>query len=86
MSQLIENYGGTVLVLLVVALFVFLAVRRLVLDKKAGIGPCGQKCSNCQHAGHCEQDVNKAQETEFTACSGVCSGCKYAASCHKTAE
>ncbi len=83
MSQLIELYGGTVFVVLIVALLVFLAVRRLVLDKKEGIGPCGQKCSHCANAGHCEIENEIKPENTPTACNGVCSGCPYSASCHK---
>ena len=86
MSQLIENYGGTAVALLVVALLVFLAVRRLVLDRRAGIGPCGRKCSDCQLAGQCEQKPEKRQETEFTACNGACSGCRYADSCRRKSD
>lgn len=80
MQQYFQINIGSIAALIVVALFVFLAIRRLVLDKKAGIGACGQKCSQCAKMGHCEQE--KAQEP-IPSCTGSCAGCKYSASCHK---
>ena len=47
------NILVTVLTIAVLALAVFLAVRKIVKDKKEGIGACGQKCANCPHAAHC---------------------------------
>jgi len=43
----------TVLTIAVLALVVFLAIRKIVKDKKQGIGACGQKCANCPHAAQC---------------------------------
>ena len=43
----------TIVTLLVLAFFVFLAIRKIIKDKKKGIGPCGQKCSHCPNAGNC---------------------------------
>jgi len=86
MVQFIQMYGETVLVLAVVALFVFLAIRRLVLDKKEGIGPCGQKCSHCANAGQCNLNSVEDEVQKTAECGGVCSGCKYAATCHKNDE
>lgn len=79
MLHFLQANMGTIVAMLVVALLVFLAIRRLVLDKKAGIGPCGQKCSECAHSAQCEMQ----KDEEPTACSGVCEGCKYASQCHK---
>ena len=45
----------TIVTVLVLAFFVFLAIRKIVKDKKAGIGPCGQKCANCPHASSCHK-------------------------------
>ena len=51
---MIQIFGlnlGTIVSLLVVSFIVFLAVRSMVRDKKAGIGICGQKCANCKGCG-----------------------------------
>lgn len=74
---------GTIVAVLVVALFVFLAIRRMVLDKKAGIGACGQKCSQCAKMGHCEMTPAPVEQPPATPCSGVCAGCPHSAQCHK---
>ena len=84
MLQLIQANLGTIAALLVVALLVFLAVRRMVLDKKAGIGACGQKCSECAKMASCESAKPKEVTPERgSACNGACSSCKYSANCHK---
>lgn len=41
---------GTIIVLIVLVAIVFLIIRKLVKDKKKGVGACGCDCSNC-HAG-----------------------------------
>lgn len=43
----------TIVTVLVLAFFVFLAIYKIVKDKKKGIGPCGQKCANCPHSAAC---------------------------------
>jgi len=43
----------TIVVLAILALIVFLAIRKIVKDKKEGIGACGQKCANCPHSAQC---------------------------------
>ena len=55
MLQFLQANWGTIVALLAVVLLVFLAVRRMVKDKKAGIGACGQKCSHCpkMQSGDC---------------------------------
>ena len=40
----------TIITILVIALAVFLAIRKLVKDKKKGIGACGCKCANCPYS------------------------------------
>lgn len=47
MLQFIQANIATILTLLVLIFVVFLAIRKIVKDKKSGIGACGQKCSNC---------------------------------------
>ena len=46
----------TIVVLIVLALIVFLAIRKIVKDKKEGIGACGQKCANCPHSAQCHHN------------------------------
>ena len=46
---------GTILVLLIVAAVVFLAVRSLVKDKKAGRSSCGAGCAHCAMQGKCHR-------------------------------
>ena len=43
----------TILVLLILALVVFLIIRKLIKDKKAGVGACGCKCASCPHSAQC---------------------------------
>ncbi|MCR5207650.1 MAG: FeoB-associated Cys-rich membrane protein [Eubacterium sp.] len=43
----------TVLTITVIALIVFLAIRKIVKDKKKGIGACGCKCADCPHSADC---------------------------------
>ena len=85
MLQFLQANWGTIVALLVVAFFVFLAIRRMVLDKKAGIGACGQKCSQCAKMGHCEAATQPqpVQKSEGSLCDGVCSSCPHSAACHK---
>ena len=44
------NIIVTILTIAVVGLVVFLAIRKIVKDKKNGIGACGCKCSQCPHS------------------------------------
>jgi len=85
MLTYLQANAGTIAALLVVAFIVFLAIRRMVLDKKAGIGACGQKCSQCAKMGHCEEAkaVEEPPQSVGSMCSGVCANCQYSASCHK---
>ena len=54
MLQFIQENLATVVVLLVVAFLVILAVRKIVKDKKSGVGACGNNCSECVRAGRCD--------------------------------
>jgi hypothetical protein len=49
LAWLSENWIN-ILVLLVVAIFIILAIVKIVKDRKAGIMACGQKCDHC-HGG-----------------------------------
>ncbi len=55
MIEFLQANWGTIVAFLTVALLVFLALRRMRKDKKAGIGPCGQKCANCPHSAKCHK-------------------------------
>ena len=55
MLQFISENWVTALTLAVLAFFVFIAIRKIIKDKKSGIGPCGQKCSNCPHCAACHK-------------------------------
>ena len=47
MLDFLRDNWATAAAVIIIALCVFLAVRKMVKDKKAGIGPCGQRCSEC---------------------------------------
>ncbi len=53
MLRLLQAGGVTLLLVVLLAVCVILAVRRLIKNKKAGIGACGQECGNCPYAGSC---------------------------------
>lgn len=50
MITFLKANWGTIIVLLILILIVALIIKKLVSDKKKGIGTCGGDCSNC-HAG-----------------------------------
>ncbi len=56
MAEFIRENWLTAVILIILALCVFLAIRKIVRDRKAGIGPCGQKCENCpkMQGGECD--------------------------------
>ncbi len=83
MLNFIQSNWGTLAALAVVAFIVFLSVRRMLLDKKAGIGACDQKCATCAKMEECRQnqETEKMIEEAMAPCSGACSKCKYASSC-----
>lgn len=83
MLTFLQANWGTIVAVLAVAFIVFLAIRKMVLDKKEGIGICGQKCSQCPKMGHCEEAKPEAVKPEqaTASCNGICSGCPYSAGC-----
>ena len=86
MMELIQSSWGTVAAFLAVALLVFLAVRRMVLDKKAGIGACGQKCATCaKNTAHSAENgaENGATKSRPSGCGASCGGCPHAGACGK---
>lgn len=44
---------GTIFAVLVIALAVFLIIRKLVKDKKQGKSTCGGNCAHCAMHGSC---------------------------------
>ena len=54
MLHFIQNNFVTIIVLLVVAACIFLAIRKIIKDKKAGIGVCGQRCADCPYSQNCK--------------------------------
>ena len=48
MLEFLKENGVTVLTLVILGVCMFLAVRKMVKDKKNGVGPCGQRCSECE--------------------------------------
>ncbi len=85
MVQFLQMNWGTMVAVAAVCVLVFLAVRRMVLDKKAGIGACGQKCSQCAKMGHCEMETAPPAppQESGSVCSGVCASCQYRHNCHQ---
>ncbi len=88
MLSFLQSNWGTLAALAAVAVLVFFAVRRMVLDKKAGIGACGQKCSKCAMAGHCETQDPPAQpqvkEKPASPCApSACGQCPHRGECGK---
>ena len=55
MVQFLQSNWVTILTLLALVLIVFLAVRKLVRDKKNGVGACGCKCAECPMHGQCAE-------------------------------
>ena len=53
MLHFIQANWVTIVTLLVLACAVFLAIRKMVKDKKEGVGACGCKCANCPHSANC---------------------------------
>lgn len=49
---------ANILVILVLGILLAIAVRKIINDKKAGIGSCGHKCSECSLSG-LERSCNK---------------------------
>lgn len=56
MKEFFLKYGGTGLILLIVAGCVFFVVRKLVKDRRAGKSVCGCDCSACGGACQCGDD------------------------------
>lgn len=55
----LQANAGSIAVILVILLIVFLCIRSLVRDKKAGKSACGNRCAHCQMAGQCHARQKK---------------------------
>lgn len=65
MLAFVSQYFGSAIVLLLLGLVVFLAIRSLVRDKKAGKGFCGGNCSSChlcQHSVMSDEEIREIIE------------------------
>ena len=47
MLVFLENNYASIIIILLLALCVFLAIRKIVKNKKSGKGTCSCECSNC---------------------------------------
>ena len=55
MLHFLQSNAATVILIAVIAFLVFLALRKIIRDRKSGIGPCGQKCSDCTRSAQCNK-------------------------------
>lgn len=53
MGEFLINNIGTIAVGAAVLVLIFLAARRMILDKKQGKSSCGGGCGSCPNAGLC---------------------------------
>ena len=58
MLGFLTAHFGTIIVLLILAFFVFLAIRCIVKDRRAGKHSCGGNCGSCPMGGMCEKERN----------------------------
>ncbi len=59
MLEFIMSYGGTIVVLLLLAAIVAFVIYRMVKDKKQGKSSCGNNCAHCACAGACHNNAVK---------------------------
>jgi len=59
MMEFLTDNIGNIIVLSVVAVLLFLAVRSMVKDKKNGRSSCGCNCSGCAMSGACHSRQKK---------------------------
>ena len=53
MTDWLQQNIATVVIIAAVALLVILAVRKIVKDRKDGIGSCGGDCTACPYSADC---------------------------------
>ncbi len=59
MIWLAENWG-TIAVLAAIGVAVFFIVRKMIKDRKRGIGSCGCECASCAMRSSCAGTEKKA--------------------------
>ena len=55
MIGFIRTNIATIIIVTAIIALVILAIRKIVKDRKSGIGPCGQKCSECPKYENCKK-------------------------------
>ena len=55
MIGFIKTNIATIIIVIAIITLVVLAIRKIVKDRKSGIGPCGQKCSECPKYYECNK-------------------------------
>ena len=55
MTGWITQNAGTIVITLMLALAVFLIIRGMVRDRRAGKGSCGNACSHCPMSAACRK-------------------------------
>ena len=58
MMEFLSEYGGTILVSVIVLAVVTAVVIKLLKDKKAGKSSCGCGCGNCPASKMCHKNKN----------------------------
>ncbi len=47
MISFLQNNFATIIIVILLAACIYFAIRKIIKNKKSGIGPCGHKCSEC---------------------------------------
>lgn len=53
MKDFLANYGGTIIILVLILIIVFLSVKRLIKNRKSGKCSCG--CEGCSFKNNCHK-------------------------------
>jgi hypothetical protein len=59
MIDFISENIGTIIVGLILAVIIFIIIRKMVKDKHSGKSSCGCNCSGCANAGICHGQMKK---------------------------
>ncbi|MBO4468337.1 MAG: FeoB-associated Cys-rich membrane protein [Clostridia bacterium] len=54
MLYFIKNYGGTVIVSLLICAVLFFVIRKMIRDRKKGKSGCSCGCDGCSYAVTCK--------------------------------
>ena len=55
MLAFIKANIATVIIVLIIIILVFFAVRKIIRNKKAGKGSCGNNCADCPYSSDCNK-------------------------------